>query len=57
MMVNDDCSLWYNRVGDSLMSIWERRNDILHGKGSPCKVSQNDPLLSARPITMVVELM
>ena len=43
MIVNDDCSLWYNRVGDFLMSVWERRKD--GERGSVCKVSQNDPTL------------
>ena len=45
MIVNDDCSSCYNRVGDCLMSIWERRKEILYGKGLACKFSQNDPTL------------
>ena len=29
MLVNDECSLWSNSVGDFLMSIWDRRKEIL----------------------------
>ena len=39
MIVNNDCSSWYNGVSDFLMSVWERRKEILYGKGSACKVS------------------
>ena len=45
MIVNDDCNSWYNRVGDSLMLVWEKRKELLYGEGSACKVSQNDPTL------------
>ena len=44
MIVNGDCSLWYDRVG-GFMSVWKRRKEILYGEGSACKVSQNDPTL------------
>ena len=30
-MPNDECSSWYNRVGDFLMSVWDRRKEILDG--------------------------
>ena len=43
MIVNDDCSLWYNRIDDFLMSAWERRKEILYDEGSAYKISQNDP--------------
>ena len=39
MIINNGCSSWYNRIGDFLMSVWERRKEILHGKGPTCKVS------------------
>ena len=34
MLVNDECSSWYNKVGDSLMSVHNRRKEILSGSGS-----------------------
>ena len=34
MLVNDECSSWYNEVGDFLMSVWNRREEILYGNGS-----------------------
>ena len=43
MVVNDACSSWYNRVGDFLMLIWERRKEILYGDGLAGDVSQNNP--------------
>ena len=30
MLVNDDCSCWYNIVGDFLVSIWDRRKQLLY---------------------------
>ena len=30
MLVNDECSSWYNKVGDFLMSVWDRRKEILY---------------------------
>ena len=48
MIVNDDCSSWYNRVGEFLISVWERRKEILYGEGSACKVSRNDPTLECK---------
>ena len=44
-IVNNDCSLWYNRVGDFFVSVWERRKEILYGEESLYKVSRNDPTL------------
>ena len=29
LLINDECSSWYNRVGDFLMSVWDRRKEIL----------------------------
>ena len=43
MLVNDECSSWYNKVGDFLMSVWDRRKEILYGNGSIGEVSQNNP--------------
>ena len=43
MLVNDECSSWYNKVGDFFMSVWNRRKEILYGSGSIGEVSQNNP--------------
>ena len=45
VMVNDDCSSWYNRVGVFFMPVWERGKEILYGEGSACKVSHSNPTL------------
>ena len=34
-----------HRVGDFLMSVWERKKEIFYGEKSACKVSQGDPTL------------
>ena len=39
MLVNNECSSWYNRVGDFLMSVWDRRKEILYGNGLVGEVS------------------
>ena len=36
MLVNDECSLWYDSLGDLLMSICDRRKWISYGNGSVC---------------------
>ena len=43
MLINDEDSSWYNEIGDFLMSVWERRKEILYGNGPPIEVSQNNP--------------
>ena len=43
MIVNYDRSSWYNRVGNFLISVWERRKFYI--VRFVCKVSQNDPTL------------
>ena len=43
MLINDECSSWYNRVGDFLMSVWDRRKEILYGNGSVVEANQNNP--------------
>ena len=47
MLVNDECSSWYNKVKDFLMSVWNRRKEILYGNGSIDEVGQTTPLQSA----------
>ena len=41
MSVNDKCSSWYNKVGNFLMSVWDRREEILYGSGLVSEVGQN----------------
>ena len=31
LLVNDECSSWYSRIGEFLMSAWDRRKEILYG--------------------------
>ena len=33
MLMNDECSSWYNREGDIFMSVGDRRKEILYGNG------------------------
>ena len=40
MLVNDECSSRYNRVGDFLVSIWDRRKQLLYTDGSACMTRQ-----------------
>ena len=42
MLINDECSCWYNRVGDFLLSVWDRRKEILYGNGRVYRVSQDN---------------
>ena len=43
ILINDECSSWYNRVGDFLVSVWDRRKEILYGNGSVGEVSRISP--------------
>ena len=43
MLVNNECSSWYNRVGDFLVSVWDRRKQLLYVNGSACMARQNNP--------------
>ena len=43
MLVNDECSSWYNRVGNFLLSASDRRKEVLYGDGSACETSQINP--------------
>ena len=36
MLVNDECSSCYNRVGDFLISVCDRRKQLLYADGSAC---------------------
>ena len=46
MLVNDECSSCYSKVGDFFMSVWNRRKEILYGNGSIGQVGQTTPLQS-----------
>ena len=52
MLVNDECSSWYNIVGDFLMSVWDRRKEILYGNGSIERSVKTTPLQSARSMAL-----
>ena len=43
MLVNNECSSRYSMVGNSLMSVWGMREEILYESGSVGKVNQNNP--------------
>ena len=43
MLVNVKCSSQYNRVGEFLASIWDRRKQVLYSDGSACKAQQINP--------------
>ena len=53
MLVNDECSSWYSRVGDCLMSVWDRRKEILYDSGSLGEVRQSTPLQSATSMALI----
>ena len=43
MLVNNECSSWYDRVGDFLVSIWDRRKQVLYTDRSACMAGKNNP--------------
>ena len=43
MLINDKSSSWYNRAGDFLMSVWDRRKEILYGNGLVGEVNRSNP--------------
>ena len=47
MLVSDECSSWYNKVGVFLILDWNRRKEILYRKRSIGEVGQTTPLQSA----------
>ena len=42
MLINDESGPCYNRVGNFLMSVWDRRKEILYGNGLVGEVNQNN---------------
>ena len=45
MLVNDECTSWYSRVGDFPLSVRDRRKEILYGVEQAYVASQTDPTL------------
>ena len=43
ILENDECSSRYNRLHDFLVSVWDRRKQLLHINGSACTTQQNNP--------------
>ena len=53
MLINDECSSWHNRVGNFLVSIWDRRKQLLYTDRSACMTQQINPTLqSARSMAL-----
>ena len=42
LLVNDERSLWYSRIGDFLMSVWDQKKEISCGGGSACAVGRTN---------------
>ena len=36
MLIKDECSSWYNRVGNFLVGVWDRRKQLLYTNRSVC---------------------
>ena len=43
MLLNDECSSWYNREGEYLLSVWEKKNRILFSSESTNGISWMNP--------------
>ena len=43
VLVKDECSSWYNIVGDSFIISLGRRKEILYSSASVCMAQQNNP--------------
>ena len=43
ILENDERSSWYNKVGNFLVSVWDRRKQLLYVDGSVCVARQNNP--------------
>ena len=43
MLIKDECSSWYNRVGDSLISVLDKRKETLYFNGLVVEVNQLKP--------------
>ena len=52
MLLNDECSSWYSRVGEFIMSVWDRRKEVLYGNGSIGEIRQSTPLQCARSMAL-----
>ena len=45
MLINDECSSWYNKSRRFLMSVWNRRKEILYDNGLVVEVNRSNPTL------------
>ena len=43
LFINDESSSWYDKVSNFLVSVWDRRKEILYGDNLPCEDSQTNP--------------
>ena len=43
VLVDDECSSWYNRVDNFLVSFWDGRKQFLYMDGSACMARRNNP--------------
>ena len=43
MLANDGCSSWYNGAGHFLVSVQDKRKQLLYIDGSACTAGQNNP--------------
>ena len=50
MLVNNECSSWYNRVGNFLVSIWDTRKQLLYTDRLACMTQQNNPTPPGRVV-------
>ena len=42
ILINNECSSWYNRVGNFFVSVWDRRKPLLYVDRSACMTWQNN---------------
>ena len=42
MLVNNECSSWYNKVGDLIILVWDWKKEILYSSGSIGEVDQHN---------------
>ena len=51
-LVNDECSSWYNRVGDILLPVWDRRNEVYMAMAHWIMSVRPNSLQSARSMAL-----
>ena len=43
LLINDECSSWYDKARDLLMLVWNMRKEILYGNAPVGEVNRNNP--------------